>query len=131
MPFTKRVEIGRVALVNLAEDELYNRLVVIVDIVDQNRVRVHFCPSSFSNQACHPFSLSFNALRHSSTCLTSCVDPSPSSASPSPTLKWTSSAAPANLLSAKPSTTLVRFVSLWAECYVLCTNPVMSKVLFG
>jgi hypothetical protein len=25
----------------------------------------------------------------------------------------------------------VRFVSLWAECYVLCTSPVTSKVLFG
>jgi hypothetical protein len=25
----------------------------------------------------------------------------------------------------------VRFVSLWPECYVLCTNPVTSKVLFG
>lgn len=43
MPFKKKVEIGRIALVNLAEDELYNRLVVIVDVVDQNRVRSPQC----------------------------------------------------------------------------------------
>jgi hypothetical protein len=39
MPFRRYVSIGRVAYVNLAEDPLYGKLVVIVDIVDQNRVR--------------------------------------------------------------------------------------------
>ncbi|GJM85563.1 hypothetical protein PR202_ga02024 [Eleusine coracana subsp. coracana] len=36
MPFKRFVEIGRVALVNYGKD--YGRLVVIVDVVDQNRV---------------------------------------------------------------------------------------------
>jgi hypothetical protein len=36
-PFKRFVEIGRVALVNYGKD--YGRLVVIVDVVDQNRVR--------------------------------------------------------------------------------------------
>ncbi|CAL4944285.1 unnamed protein product [Urochloa decumbens] len=35
MPFKRFVEIGRVALVNYGKD--YGRLVVIVDVVDQNR----------------------------------------------------------------------------------------------
>jgi ribosomal protein L14E/L6E/L27E len=35
-PFKRFVEIGRVALVNYGKD--YGRLVVIVDVVDQNRV---------------------------------------------------------------------------------------------
>ncbi|KAJ0092678.1 hypothetical protein Patl1_25627 [Pistacia atlantica] len=39
MPFKRYVEIGRVALVNYGKD--YGRLVVIVDIIDQNRVS--FC----------------------------------------------------------------------------------------
>ena len=39
MPFRRYVSIGRVAYVNLAADPLYGKLVVIVDIVDQNRVR--------------------------------------------------------------------------------------------
>jgi hypothetical protein len=39
MPFRRYVSIGRVAYVNLAEDPLYGKLVVIVDVVDQNRVR--------------------------------------------------------------------------------------------
>lgn len=39
MPFRRYVELGRVAFVNLAEDPLFGKLVVIVDIVDQNRVR--------------------------------------------------------------------------------------------
>ena len=34
------IEVGRVALVNLKADKRYGKLVVIVDIVDQNRVRV-------------------------------------------------------------------------------------------
>jgi len=38
MPFTRNVEIGRVALVNYGED--YGKLVVIVDVVDLNRVLV-------------------------------------------------------------------------------------------
>lgn len=38
MPFRRYVSIGRVAYVNLAEDPLYGKLVVIVDVVDQNRV---------------------------------------------------------------------------------------------
>ncbi|KAL5677881.1 hypothetical protein ACJX0J_014012, partial [Zea mays] len=37
-PFKRFVEIGRVALVNYGED--YGRLVVIVDVVDQNRALV-------------------------------------------------------------------------------------------
>lgn len=36
-PFKRFVEIGRVALVNYGKD--YGRLVVIVDVVDQNRVK--------------------------------------------------------------------------------------------
>ena len=40
-PFKRFVEIGRVALVNYGTD--YGRLVVIVDVVDQNRVSVEFC----------------------------------------------------------------------------------------
>jgi ribosomal protein L14E/L6E/L27E len=36
MPFKRYVEIGRVALVNFGED--YGKLVVITDVVDQNRV---------------------------------------------------------------------------------------------
>lgn len=39
-PFRRYVSIGRVALVNLAEDPLYGKLVAIVDLVDQNRVRI-------------------------------------------------------------------------------------------
>lgn len=38
-PFRRYVSIGRVALVNLAEDPLFGKLVAIVDVVDQNRVR--------------------------------------------------------------------------------------------
>ncbi|KAL8167578.1 hypothetical protein V2J09_009077 [Rumex salicifolius] len=38
MPFTRYVEIGRVALINYGKD--YGRLVVIVDVVDQNRALV-------------------------------------------------------------------------------------------
>ncbi len=40
MPFTRYVEIGRVALINYGED--YGKLVVISDVIDQNRVRVIF-----------------------------------------------------------------------------------------
>lgn len=38
MPFKRYVEIGRVALINFGED--YGKLVVITDVVDQNRVSV-------------------------------------------------------------------------------------------
>ncbi|GAA0152334.1 ribosomal protein [Lithospermum erythrorhizon] len=38
MPFKRYVEIGRVALVNFGKD--YGKLVVIVDIIDQNRALV-------------------------------------------------------------------------------------------
>ncbi|KAL4024769.1 hypothetical protein IC575_013139 [Cucumis melo] len=38
MPFKRFVEIGRVALVNYGED--YGKLVVIVDVIDQNRALV-------------------------------------------------------------------------------------------
>ncbi|WIA20050.1 hypothetical protein OEZ86_013705 [Tetradesmus obliquus] len=38
MPFKRYVEIGRVALVNFGED--YGKLVVITDVVDQNRALV-------------------------------------------------------------------------------------------
>ena len=36
MPFSRYVEIGRVALISYGEE--YGKLVVIVDVVDQNRV---------------------------------------------------------------------------------------------
>jgi hypothetical protein len=38
MPFKRYVEIGRVALINFGED--YGKLVVITDVVDQNRVSI-------------------------------------------------------------------------------------------
>ncbi|XP_054804652.1 probable 60S ribosomal protein L14 [Prosopis cineraria] len=38
MPFKRYVEIGRVALVNYGKD--YGKLVVIVDVIDQNRALV-------------------------------------------------------------------------------------------
>ncbi|GAA0149428.1 ribosomal protein [Lithospermum erythrorhizon] len=38
MPFKRYVEIGRVALVNFGKD--YGKLVVIVDVIDQNRALV-------------------------------------------------------------------------------------------
>ena len=41
-PFKRFVEIGRVALVNYGKD--YGRLVVIVDVVDQNRVKAELTP---------------------------------------------------------------------------------------
>ncbi len=41
MPFTRYVEIGRVALINYGED--YGKLVVISDVIDQNRVRAWTC----------------------------------------------------------------------------------------
>jgi hypothetical protein len=44
-PFKRFVEIGRVALVNYGKD--YGRLVVIVDVVDQNRVLIEFSPTTF------------------------------------------------------------------------------------
>lgn len=37
MPFKRNVEVGRVALINFGEEA--GKLVVIVDVVDQNRVR--------------------------------------------------------------------------------------------
>ncbi len=40
MPFSRYVEIGRVALINYGEE--YGKLVVISDVVDQNRVRFVF-----------------------------------------------------------------------------------------
>jgi hypothetical protein len=43
-PFKTFVEIGRVALVNYGKD--YGRLVVIVDVVDQNRVSWILFPSA-------------------------------------------------------------------------------------
>jgi large subunit ribosomal protein L14e len=45
-PFKRFVEIGRVALVNYGKD--YGRLVVIVDVVDQNRVRTELSPKYLS-----------------------------------------------------------------------------------
>ena len=36
MPFSRNVEVGRVALINYGKE--YGKLVVIVDVVDQNRV---------------------------------------------------------------------------------------------
>uniref|UniRef100_UPI0013008576 60S ribosomal protein L14 n=1 Tax=Oceanicella sp. SM1341 TaxID=1548889 RepID=UPI0013008576 len=38
MPFKRYVEIGRIALINYGED--YGKLVVIVDVIDQNRALV-------------------------------------------------------------------------------------------
>jgi ribosomal protein L14E/L6E/L27E len=43
-PFKRFVEIGRVALVNYGKD--YGRLVVIVDVVDQNRVKAELTPNA-------------------------------------------------------------------------------------
>jgi ribosomal protein L14E/L6E/L27E len=37
MPFSRHIEIGRVCLVNYGAD--YGKLVTIVDVLDQNRVR--------------------------------------------------------------------------------------------
>jgi hypothetical protein len=48
MPFKRYVEIGRVALVNFGED--YGKLVVITDVVDQNRVSAVACA-----RRSHPF----------------------------------------------------------------------------
>ena len=45
-PFKRFVEIGRVALVNYGKD--YGRLVVIVDVVDQNRVSTELSPKCLS-----------------------------------------------------------------------------------
>ena len=39
MPFSRNVEIGRVAMVNFGPE--YGKLVVISDVVDQNRVSIH------------------------------------------------------------------------------------------
>ena len=36
MPFSRYVEIGRIALINFGKE--YGQLVAIVDVVDQNRV---------------------------------------------------------------------------------------------
>ncbi|KAL8162789.1 hypothetical protein V2J09_014278 [Rumex salicifolius] len=47
-PFTRYVEIGRIALINYGKE--YGRLVVIVDVVDQNRV-VFFHDYTMSHQA--------------------------------------------------------------------------------
>jgi hypothetical protein len=52
MPFRRYVSVGRVAYVNLAEDPLYGKLVVIVDIVDQNRVRHRRCLQQTEAEAC-------------------------------------------------------------------------------
>ena len=38
MPFQRYVEIGRVAMVNFGSD--YGKLVVITDVVDQNKVNI-------------------------------------------------------------------------------------------
>ena len=43
MPFSRYVEIGRVALVNYGGKGEYGKLVVIVDVVDQNRVSSDDC----------------------------------------------------------------------------------------
>ncbi|KAJ0034983.1 hypothetical protein Pint_25094 [Pistacia integerrima] len=58
MPFKRYVEIGRVALVNYGKD--YGRLVVIVDIIDQNRVS--FC---------------FLCIFRNITCISLCVSTCP------------------------------------------------------
>ena len=52
MPFRRYVSIGRVAYVNLAEDPLYGKLVVIVDVVDQNRVRTPPTHATVAHDAC-------------------------------------------------------------------------------
>jgi ribosomal protein L14E/L6E/L27E len=38
MPFQRYVEIGRVAMINYGDD--YGKLVVISDVIDQNRVSI-------------------------------------------------------------------------------------------
>lgn len=49
-PFKRYVEIGRVALVNYGKD--YGKLVVIVDVIDQNRVRI-FCAFLYGRRGYH------------------------------------------------------------------------------
>jgi large subunit ribosomal protein L14e len=44
MPFKRYVEIGRLALINFGED--YGKLVVISDVLDQNR-RVHMLSDAY------------------------------------------------------------------------------------
>lgn len=50
MPFTRYVEIGRIAVVNYGEE--YGKLLVIVDVVDQNRVSIHKHLQVFSAASC-------------------------------------------------------------------------------
>jgi len=50
MPFRRYVAVGRVAYVNLAADPLFGKLVVIVDIIDQNRVRPGSRPAELARR---------------------------------------------------------------------------------
>ena len=63
MPFRRYVSIGRVAYVNRAEDPLYGKLVVIVDIVDQNRVRPTRRPRGWQLSAPWPTAASSRCAR--------------------------------------------------------------------
>lgn len=47
MPFSRYVEIGRVALISYGPE--YGKLVVITDVVDQNRVRTFKLRQNFHN----------------------------------------------------------------------------------
>ncbi|MBA0557745.1 hypothetical protein Golob_014792, partial [Gossypium lobatum] len=61
-PFKRYVEIGRVALVNYGKE--YGKLVVIVDVVDQNRVRTKCVIELNPSSSCKKLKLSpeFEAL---------------------------------------------------------------------
>ena len=48
MPFSRYVEIGRVALISYGEE--YGKLVVIVDVVDQNRVSTTYTHSLYHEE---------------------------------------------------------------------------------
>lgn len=58
-PFKRFVEVGRVALVNYGKE--YGRLVVIVDIIDQNRV-THFQSLQLFLGLWVPICLVFNGM---------------------------------------------------------------------
>lgn len=61
MPFKRYVEIGRVCLINFGED--YGKLVIISDIVDQNRVS---CYARTSKHICF-FVFSTSTVAHQAT----------------------------------------------------------------
>lgn len=61
MPFKRYVEIGRLALINFGED--YGKLVVISDVLDQNRrVVLHISLSARQSRAAHGEAASWRRL---------------------------------------------------------------------